>query len=99
MQSLVFVPTHTVIGNGVFLGPHAVLTNDRYPPTGKPELRGPILEDRAVIGANTTILPGITIGKGAVVAAGAVVTADVPPRTMAVGVPARIRDLPGVYGP
>jgi acetyltransferase-like isoleucine patch superfamily enzyme len=96
---MVFVPTHTIIGNRVFLGPHSVLTNDRYPPTGKPELRGPTIRDGAVIGANATILPGITIGESAVVAAGAVVTADVPPRTMAVGVPARIRDLPGAYRP
>jgi len=94
IQSMVFVPTHTTIGNGVFIGPNAVLTNDRYPPTGKPELKGPTISDHAVIGANATILPGITIGTGAMVAAGAVVTHDVPAETMAIGVPAKIRNLP-----
>jgi acetyltransferase-like isoleucine patch superfamily enzyme len=94
IQSLAFIPTNTVIGNGVFIGPHAVLTNDRYPPSGRPDLRGPVLSDRSVIGANATVLPGIVIGMGACVAAGAVVTCDVPDRTLAVGVPARIRDLP-----
>ncbi len=94
IQSLAFIPTKTVIGNGVFIGPHAALTNDRYPPLGRPELRGPVLEDRSVIGANATVLAGIIIGEGACVAAGAVVTRDVPPRKLAIGVPAQVRDLP-----
>jgi acetyltransferase-like isoleucine patch superfamily enzyme len=94
IQSLAFIPTNTVIGNGAFIGPHAVLTNDRYPPFGRPELRGPVLRDRAVIGANATVLPGIVIGEGACVAAGAVVTRDVPPGKLAIGVPAQIRELP-----
>jgi acetyltransferase-like isoleucine patch superfamily enzyme len=94
IQSLAFIPTNTEIGNGVFIGPHAVLTNDRYPPFGRPELKGPVLKDHSVIGANVTVLPGIVIGKGACVAAGAVVTHDVPARKLAIGVPAGIRDLP-----
>lgn len=94
IQSLVFIPTNTTIGNRVFIGPYAVLTNDRYPPLGRPELRGPTIQDGAAIGANATILPGITIGAGAVVAAGSVVTRDVPPGKLAIGTPARIRDLP-----
>lgn len=94
IQSMVFVPTNTEIGNDVFLGPNVVLTNDRYPPTGKPELRGPAIGDLAVIGAHATILPGVRIGRGAAVAAGAVVTRDVPDGKMAVGVPAGIREMP-----
>jgi acetyltransferase-like isoleucine patch superfamily enzyme len=94
IQSMVFIPTHTEIGNEVFIGPHAVLTNDRFPPTGKPSLKGPMIEDGAVIGAHCTILPGVRIGRGAAVAAGAVVTKDVPPGKIAVGVPATLKDLP-----
>jgi acetyltransferase-like isoleucine patch superfamily enzyme len=94
IQSAAFIPTHTTVGPGVFIGPHAVLTNDRYPPSGHPELRGPVLLDRSVIGANATVLPGIVVGEGACVAAGAVVTRDVPPGKLAIGVPARVKDLP-----
>ncbi|MDD1675154.1 MAG: acetyltransferase [Methanomicrobiales archaeon] len=94
IQSLAFIPTHTVIGNNVFIGPHAILTNDLYPPTGKPELKGPVLEDHAVIGANAIVLPGVRIGRGSAVAAGSIVTHDVPPGVLALGSPARIRDLP-----
>jgi maltose O-acetyltransferase len=53
------------------------------------------IEDGAWIAARVTILPGVTIGRGTVVAAGAVVTRDVPPNTLAAGVPARVkRELP-----
>jgi acetyltransferase-like isoleucine patch superfamily enzyme len=94
IQSMAFIPTHTTIGDNVFIGPHAILTNDRYPPTGKLELLGPILEDYAVIGANAILMPGITIGTRAAVAAGSIVTRDVPPGVLALGSPARFRDLP-----
>lgn len=94
IQSMAFIPTNTCIGSEVFIGPNVILTNDRYPPTGKPELKGPVLEDYAVIGANATILPGITIGRGSAVAAASVVTKDVPPGFLAIGSPARLRPLP-----
>ena len=94
IQSMAFIPTNTVIGDRVFLGPHVVLTNDRYPPTGIGGLAGPVIEDGAAIGANATVLPGVRIGAGALVAAGAIVTKDVPPGMLAVGAPARIRAKP-----
>jgi acetyltransferase-like isoleucine patch superfamily enzyme len=94
IQSMVFIPTYTSIGNGVFIGPNSILTNDRYPPTGKPELKGPVIEDDVTIGANVTILPGVRLGKGCAVAAGAVVTKDVPAGKLAIGAPARFRAMP-----
>jgi acetyltransferase-like isoleucine patch superfamily enzyme len=94
IQSLVYIPTHTTIGSYVFIGPNTVLTNDRYPPHGGDSLKGPVIENRASIGANVTILPGICIGEGSLVAAGSVVTRDVPPRTLAIGSPARCKKLP-----
>ena len=94
IQSMAFIPTNTVIGNRVFLGPHVVLTNDRYPPTGVGGLTGPVIEDGAAIGANATVLPGVRIGADAMVAAGAIVTRDVPPGMLAIGSPARIRAKP-----
>ncbi len=98
IQSMVFIPTNTEIGDNVFIGPAATLTNDRYPPTGRPELKGPILDDNSVIGAKAVILPRVRIGKGAAVAAGAVVTRDVPAGKMAIGSPAKVRELPREMG-
>ncbi|MCX6696955.1 MAG: acyltransferase [Methanoregula sp.] len=94
LQSMVYIPTNTKIGNHVFIGPNAVLTNDRYPPTGIGGLNGPKIKNGAAIGANATILPGICIGEGALVAAGAIVTRDVPAYTLAIGAPATIQPLP-----
>jgi acetyltransferase-like isoleucine patch superfamily enzyme len=94
IQSMVYVPMHTLIGDGVFIGPNAVLTNDRYPPHGGEDLKGPIIEDAASVGANATILPGVVVGTGALVAAGAIVTKDVPPHMLAIGSPARWKELP-----
>lgn len=94
LQTGVYVPSHTTIGDNVFIGPHAVLTNDMFPVRTDTELVGPTIEDGASIGANATLLPGVTVGEEAFVAAGAVVTEDVPPKTLAIGVPAIHRPLP-----
>ncbi|MBO0825008.1 MAG: N-acetyltransferase [Actinobacteria bacterium] len=96
IQSGAFIPAMTRIGDRVFIGPRAVMTNDKFPlrmrETYAPA--GPVICDDATIGANATLLPGVRVGEGAMVAAGAVVTCDVPPWSLAVGVPARIRALP-----
>ncbi len=94
IQSSVYIPLDTIIEDRVFIGPCAVLTNDKYPIRKKRPLKGPTIRKGASIGANSTILPGIEIGEGAMVAAGAVVTKDVPGWKMAIGVPAKIVDLP-----
>jgi acetyltransferase-like isoleucine patch superfamily enzyme len=92
LQSMVYIPTNTIIGDHVFIGPNAVLTNDRYPPSGS--LTGPVIKTGAAIGANATIIPGVCIGEGAFIAAGSIVTRDVPDHMMAIGTPARIKELP-----
>jgi len=94
LQSLVYIPTDTTLGKHVFIGPNSVLTNDKYPPNGGNNLKGPYIEDYASIGANVTILPGVKIGSGSLVAAGSVVTKDVPSKTLAVGTPAKHKKMP-----
>lgn len=95
IQSNVFIPTDTVIEDFVFIGPNAVLTNDKYPPFRKGnELKGPVLKKGVSIGANAIILPGIEIGEGSMVAAGALVTKNVPPWKLAIGSPAKMVALP-----
>ena len=81
------------VGNDVFIGPNATFCNDRYPRSGVRDSRrtllNTIIEDGVSIGAGSVILPGITIGRNAMIGAGAVVTKDVPPDTTVVGNPAR----------
>jgi len=80
----------TRIEDDVFIGPNATFTNDRTPRSRK---RRSLLVTRvqryATIGANATILPGLTIGRGAMVSAGAVVTRNVPSHALMIGNPAR----------
>jgi acetyltransferase-like isoleucine patch superfamily enzyme len=94
LQTGVYVPSHTKIGDQVFIGPNAVLTNDPTPVRQNVDLQGPTIESSASIGANSTILPEIHIGKRAFVAAGAVVTKNVPPDALAIGAPATFKPLP-----
>jgi acetyltransferase-like isoleucine patch superfamily enzyme len=81
-----------IVEDDVFIGPNATFTNDRFP---RSKIRPPTflqttLRKGASIGANATILPGIEIGSGAMVGAGAVVTHNVPANAIVIGNPARI---------
>lgn len=76
----------------VFVGPNATFTNDPFPRSCEHPEQFPVttVKHGASIGANATILPGITIGERAMVGAGAVVTRDVPADTVVVGNPAKV---------
>ncbi len=82
------------IEDGVFLGPSCVFTNDLTPrarfPKGHENYKKTLVREGASIGANATIVCGHTVGKYAMVAAGAVVTKDVPDYALMAGVPARV---------
>ncbi|MEN0015452.1 MAG: acyltransferase, partial [Solirubrobacteraceae bacterium] len=91
-QSQVYVTAGTSIEDDVFIGPGAITTNDDA--VGRPgpgeALRGPRIERGARVGGAVTLTPGVVIGREAFIGAGAVVTRDVPARTRAYGVPARV---------
>ena len=82
-----------VIGDDVFIGPNAVFTNDCRPRSRQhlKEYLKTLLKEGCSIGANSTVLPSLTIGRWAMVGAGAVVTHDVPDYGLMVGNPARLR--------
>lgn len=78
--------------NDVFVGPNATFTNDRFPRSRviPVEFLTTVVHEGASIGANATILPGISIGTKAMIGAGCVVTRDVPPYAIVVGNPGKI---------
>ena len=90
-----------IIGNNVMIGPNTLITTVNHPLNAKERrnhmaVATPVTIGNDVwIGGNVTILPGVTIGDRAVIAAGAVVTKDIPAKTVAGGVPAKvIKELP-----
>ncbi len=87
VEGQVYIPPLSRIGKNVFIGPAAVLTNDPYPMS--PKMVGVTIKDGAIICGGAVVKAGVTIGRNSVVAMGAVVTRDVPPNTVVLGVPAR----------
>ena len=90
-----------VLEDDVFVGPNATFSNDPFPRSGQHPARyaRTVVKRGASIGANATILPGLTIGEKAMVGAGAVVTSDVPPMAIVAGNPARIVGYDGAGSP
>jgi acetyltransferase-like isoleucine patch superfamily enzyme len=92
IQTLVYLTARGLVEDDVFIGPGVTTTNDdtmgRHP-RGEP-LRGPILRRACRLGGGCVLTPGVEIGEEAFVAAGAVVTRDVPARAVVMGVPARV---------
>lgn len=91
IQNSVSVYLGVEIGDDVFVGPNACFTNDKVPRAFNLDwkITETRIENGVSIGANSTIVCGITIGEYAMVAAGSVVTKDVPPYTLVMGNPAR----------
>ena len=96
IESNCYIPTHCAFGSRVFLGPGVTILNDKYPLRKRDEYRpeGCIIEDNVTIGGGVVLLPGVRIGAGSFIAAGAVVTRDVPAGKLVIGVPGRIKPLP-----
>ena len=92
IHSNCFIPEYSTLKHDCWIGPNVVLTNAKFPRSinVKNELKGPIIEEYAKIGANSTILPGIKIGKHALIGAGSVVVKDVPEYAVVVGNPGNI---------
>jgi acetyltransferase-like isoleucine patch superfamily enzyme len=94
LMAHIYIPSTTVIGNMVFIGPGTTFLNDKYPMRRPAPVDGAHIEDHVCIGGGVTICPGVTIGRNSVIGAGSLVNKDVPPDTLAYGVPARHHPLP-----
>ncbi|MGH8981118.1 MAG: acyltransferase, partial [Acidimicrobiales bacterium] len=95
IQTNVYLTAGTVVEDDVFVGPGVTTTNDdtmsrHGAEGGRDSLQGALLRRACRVGGAAVLTPGVEIGEEAFVAAGAVVTRDVPPRAVVIGVPARV---------
>ncbi len=92
IQTDVYVTAYSVVEDDVFVGPGVCMTNDSTMSRHDQSyaLRGPVLRRACRVGGGVVLTPGVEVGEEAFVAAGAVVTKDVPARAVVMGVPARV---------
>lgn len=100
IEAFAFIPEGVTLEDEVFVGPHACFTNDKLPrATNKDgtlrtekdwKMTKTLVKKKASIGANATIICGITIGENSIVGAGSVVTKDVPPNSIVAGNSAKV---------
>ena len=96
IEAFTFIPPGVTIEDDVFVGPRVTFTNDKYPPSpSKDAWLKTLIKKGASLGACTVVLPGVTVGEGARIGAGTIVTKDVPNGELRVGNPARTMQKPG----
>lgn len=91
IHTQVFIPEYSKLCKGCWIGPNVVITNAKFPmsPDVKNNLKGATVAEGAIIGANVTLMPGVHVGKDAIVGAGSVVVKDVEMKDVVVGNPAK----------
>lgn len=98
LETEAYITALSEIGDGCFIAPEVTFTNDNFLGRTRERFRfhkGVTMKRGARIGANVTVLPGLTLGEDALVAAGSIVTRDVPARKVVLGAPAKVwRDVP-----
>lgn len=87
IQAHVTISNGCKIGNNVFIGPNSSLLNDKFP--WSDYITPPVICDNVIVGGCAVILPKVTVGENSVIAAGSLVTKDVPSEVVVVGVPAK----------
>jgi len=93
LHSQTFIPEFTTLKRNAWIGPNVVFTNAKYPlgDNVKSKLEGPVIGEDVIVGANSTILPGVKIDKSSIIGAGSVVTRDVPEEAVVYGNPAKVK--------
>ena len=98
IQGGAYIADGCILGDGVFVGPNSTMLDDKYPPSRNADHWMPVkIESNAVIGGGATVLPGVTVGVNAVLAAGSTLTRDLPADEVWAGNPATLLMTRALY--